>query len=139
GGLWMALLAGAACASRSEAIILASDVIGAVAGPSVSENLLIGFTAGQTICGPAASAGRNEIAGFWAKSFPDVSSAEEVAVSLETRLHGAWPNPAIHDLVIRFDLAIPQTASVVPVRLDLFDVAGRCVRVLLDGELPPGA
>lgn len=137
--LWMALLASVACASRSDAVTLASDVLGSVAGPSSSATMRIGFTAGQPVSGLATSPGRMEIAGFWGKFFPVVSSAEDVAVSLETRLHGAWPNPAIHDTVIRFDLAIPQAAAAVPVRLDLFDVTGRCVRVLLDGELPPGA
>ena len=139
GGVWMALLASAVCVSRSDAVVLASDVIGSAAGPASSASLRIGFTAGQTVCGTATSSGCKEIAGFWGKFFPDVSSAEDVVVSLETRLHGAWPNPTIHDTVIRFDLAIPQAAAAVPVRLDLFDVSGRCVRVLLEGELPPGA
>lgn len=133
------LLVCAAAASNADAARLASDVIGSVAGPASSATVRIGYTGGQTVCGLSNAGNRTEIAGFWGRFFPQVSGAEETTVALQTRLHGAWPNPAIHDTVVRFDLAASEGEGLVPVRLDLFDVTGRCVRVLVDEEMAPGA
>jgi hypothetical protein len=59
--------------------------------------------------------------------------AADGAVVPATTLLGNAPNPFNAGTAIRFEL---RTAGAV--RLELFDTAGRLVRVLVDGPLPPG-
>jgi hypothetical protein len=51
------------------------------------------------------------------------------------RLHAGDFAPARGERTIRFDLAAPSR----PVRIGIYDVAGRLVRTLLDEVVPPGA
>lgn len=55
------------------------------------------------------------------------------SVPVQTVLLGNFPNPFHPSTAIRFDLA-----QATPVRLRIFDIAGRTVRVLVNGPLPPG-
>ncbi len=50
-----------------------------------------------------------------------------------TRLYAPYPNPLSGSTVVRFDLARPS-----PVTLDVFDLSGRRVARIADGEFPPG-
>jgi hypothetical protein len=50
------------------------------------------------------------------------------------RVYSARPNPVVHRTVIAFDLPAPT-----PVKVALFDVSGRLLRVLVDASYPAGA
>jgi hypothetical protein len=63
----------------------------------------------------------------------DVAGPESDAVSLALRLHPAFPNPLVGRSVIAFELGNPQ-----PVRVALYDVAGRRVRTLADQPFDAG-
>jgi len=52
---------------------------------------------------------------------------------LRTRLTGAWPNPFNPHTTVAFELARNDH-----VRLTIYDVQGRTIRNLVDGELPAG-
>ena len=60
------------------------------------------------------------------------------ALPRATALHPCYPNPAREAATISFDLAAGRDGRSGPVRLAIFDVAGRRVRTLLEGPLPPG-
>jgi hypothetical protein len=64
--------------------------------------------------------------------------SDETGVSDGLPLSGALlpnvPNPFNPSTTVRFD--VPADCG--PIRLDVFDLAGRLVRTLVDGELPPG-
>jgi len=64
----------------------------------------------------------------------DVSEDDEIAVPRQTALHQNVPNPFNPTTTIRFDLA-----STGPVKLRIYDVAGRLVRTLVDATLTAGA
>jgi flagellar hook assembly protein FlgD len=57
---------------------------------------------------------------------------------LRAALHAAEPNPFNQRTLLRFD--VPATAgSLVPTRLEVFDLKGRLVRQIHVGPLAPGA
>jgi hypothetical protein len=62
-----------------------------------------------------------------------VDAPPVVAVPTRLHLHPSTPNPFGDRTEIRFDLPRPG-----PVALKVFDVAGRLVRTLVDGEEPAG-
>jgi hypothetical protein len=63
------------------------------------------------------------------ESLPTVENAPAVFALLQNQ-----PNPAERGTTFRFD--VPRTAHV---RIDVFDLQGRRVRVLLDGDISPGS
>jgi hypothetical protein len=65
-------------------------------------------------------------------SFSPVVEAQ-VGNPLRFALHGAYPNPASGETTIPFDVA--QAASV---RMEIYDLLGRQVAVLVDDEYTPG-
>ncbi|MEP7027307.1 MAG: FlgD immunoglobulin-like domain containing protein [Candidatus Eisenbacteria bacterium] len=69
------------------------------------------------------------VAGIF-ESTTDVTLSPLVAAGIALR---ATPNPSSGDQALLFDLASPGRA-----RLALYDVAGRLVRLLVDGPLPAG-
>ncbi len=62
-----------------------------------------------------------------------ITAVQPPAVPRTTALHPIFPNPFNPQATVTFDLAKPSRA-----RLEVFDVAGRRVRVLCDEDLPPG-
>jgi hypothetical protein len=54
----------------------------------------------------------------------------------QTRLHQNSPNPFRPSTIIGFDVAGRKEQAV---RLEVYDVSGRIVRVLVDEQLPPGS
>jgi hypothetical protein len=76
--------------------------------------------------GAVAADGSEEIMG------PVVVTTPQWA-PLVTALSGVVPNPFRNSTELRFSLAAPG-----PARLSVYDVGGRLVRVLCDGELPAG-
>jgi hypothetical protein len=83
--------------------------------------------------GPPLSLGH----GFWARAFVSIASeapgAPSAALSFTNDLAPGFPNPFRDAITFAFGLARPS-----PVRLRLFDVAGRRVATLVDEELPAG-
>jgi hypothetical protein len=104
----------------------------------VSEALLSGQTA-YDFTDPTPPAGP---ADYWLQEVETDGSANwygpshlaAAAVPTALRLYSAAPNPFNPTTTIRFDL--PAAG---PVRLSVYDVAGRLVRVLVEGEIPAGS
>lgn len=90
-------------------------------------------TVGQTAVGRALGTGRVLNAGFWqAKMLPTVG-VEPDAIPLTLSFAAPQPNPATSG--VRLSVALPAAARV---RLDVFDAAGRHVRVLARQSFEPG-
>ena len=73
--------------------------------------------------------------GFWPGSGPTTTDVE-LAVDLPAafELHQSWPNPFRRSTAIRY--GVPAGGG--RVRLRVFDVTGRRIRTLLDGEAAAG-
>jgi hypothetical protein len=91
-------------------------------------------TVGQSVVGVAVASQHTVRSGFWSPGQtpsdiePDASTPERFA------LHLGGPNPFRDQTKIHFD--VPAGGG--SVRIDLFDVAGRHVRSLLDGPVTAG-
>jgi hypothetical protein len=73
--------------------------------------------------------------GIWDLQFAKTFAPTAVAVALTgARLYPNQPNPFNPQTTLRFDL--PEAGRV---RLEVYDVAGRLVRVLVDGERAAGS
>lgn len=72
---------------------------------------------------------------YWTFTYPTISDAGRDAARLprEWRLAGAWPNPFSGEARIRFE--VPAAALV---RLEIFDVGGRLIRVLCSQRTETG-
>jgi len=73
-----------------------------------------------------ASEWSNEVVGRYPTAVPGVPTV--------LRLYPNQPNPFNPSTTLRFDLPVAGSA-----RLAVYDIAGRLVRVLVDGELPAGS
>lgn len=102
--------------------------IGGVSAPSVSATMLLQPVGLRTANGIQAALGP----AYLPVTAPVV--AAENRSPLEFALRPARPNPAQSSATLAFDL--PKAA---PVRLALYDVRGRCVRVLLNEETSAGS
>jgi hypothetical protein len=73
---------------------------------------------------------------FWDLSIGDPADVSDRQVRAPERLRfiESIPNPFTGSAQIRFSLAVPQ-----PVRIDLYDAAGRRIRILADGWFPAGS
>lgn len=86
-------------------------------------------------CGPASQvAGRRTGLDPEEDATRPSAQAEQAALPERTVLRGAVPNPGRGILTIAFDVA----GSGGRVRLDVYDVTGRKVGSLVEGQLPPG-
>ena len=65
--------------------------------------------------------------GTWPEDIPDAADP----VPAHTAFDGAYPNPFNPSTTLRFALATPEHA-----RLDVYDLAGRRLRTLVDADLP---
>jgi hypothetical protein len=100
----------------------------------------LGFTLGGTAPGAAENAQTSGHFGFWI--LPG-GALVPVAVGDETPLAAAlmqnYPNPVHSSTTLPFRVgATDKSAGPVPVRLDVFDVAGRRVATLVDDVRAPG-
>jgi hypothetical protein len=66
-------------------------------------------------------------------AFPSTLDVGGPSATTEFMLQPAWPNPAQGDTHLRFSLS---TAG--PVAMRVYDLEGRSIRTLIDGEEPPG-
>ena len=101
-------------------------------GGSTSEHS-IRATLGQAVAGTAATSQHALKAGFWVPT-PIPSSVDDLPLPERFALHPGAPNPFRNGTVIGFD--VPSSGGAV--RIEIFDVAGRHVRTLVDGPAPPG-
>jgi len=90
-------------------------------------------TLGQSIIGTVDSARHTLRSGFWVPS-PSVSGVDDLPLPERFALHPGAPNPFRDRTVIGFD--VPSSGGAV--RIEIFDVAGRHVRTLVDGPASPG-
>lgn len=111
-----------------------------VGGFSAGNGYLLGATGGLPVAGTSSSAGVEAIVGFWISSEPHVVSADEPPL-LEppavSALNGIHPNPFAAGTTLRFQIGRHARAGH-PVRVEIFDVSGRSVRVLVNDARPPG-
>ena len=75
--------------------------------------------------------------GFWSRAYFSIASDAPLPqpdrIPLVNELSQSFPNPFERETTIAFGVARPS-----PVRLSLFDVAGRRITTLVDDELPAG-
>ena len=115
------------------------SAFGSAGGAMTGGPYHLGMTAGQSVTGQATSPSTTlhaEDAGFWRwvrAPVVDVAPPEPSAVT-QFALYPCVPNPFSGQTTIRY--AIPSHADV---RLQIYDVAGRLVRVLVSGARDPGS
>jgi hypothetical protein len=92
-------------------------------------------TAGQSDAGAMTGGAYALRGGFWqgGSGVVGVDDDPEPKLPIAFALHRAVPNPVISSTVLHFDL--PHTSSA---RMVVYDAAGRAVRTLVQGTMPPG-
>ncbi len=111
------------------------SVVAGGGGLSVATGYRLTGTVSQPMIGRSAATGYVHGIGFWHQAqvfFADVSE-EAPALPVRFSLGSTYPNPGGPVTHLRF--AVPRAARVA---LRLYDVTGRQVRTLLEGEMPPG-
>lgn len=104
--------------------------------------LRLGMTVGQPVTGFGTGPSvplYAELAGFWRWGYLPVLDVDEPEIPNEVThfaLYPSSPNPFSRHTAIRY--AIPSSAGPTHVRVRLFDLAGRVVRVLDSGPREPG-
>ena len=139
-GLVLVALCSLAAASASvEAVEMPADVVGSAGDVVTSTNHRLGFTAGLPVCGFETSPNYDETVGFWHWVSEYVSDAGDGGLVLPrvTQLSLTGPNPFATMTTLRYEIAENTAGS--SVRLEIFDVNGRSVSVLVDGPKPAGA
>jgi hypothetical protein len=121
--------------SVSAQIKLANSVFGNGGARMSNDNNRIISTAGQTVIGVASNSSNISKVGFWYQASDIVTSVEQISNTppKEFRLQQNYPNPFNPATTIEF--ALPKRSLV---KLQVFDVLGRRVAILLDRELQPG-
>ena len=101
------------------------SVVGNGGAVATGTGRMLKGTVGQTVIGRSLGTGRVLNSGFWqAKMLPTVG-VEPHAIPLTLSFAAPQPNPTTSG--VRLSIALPSAARV---RLDVFDAAGRHVRIL---------
>jgi hypothetical protein len=107
-------------------------------GASTAGFLSLTGTIAQVDAGPMSGGTFGLRGGFWAaagETATDVPGGGPGQISpVRHRLHANSPNPFRTQTALRFDLPRRERA-----RIRVFDVTGRLVETLVDGELEPGS
>jgi len=102
-------------------------------GGAGATNQLVG-TVGQAVIGVASGAANLNEIGFWYQAQPGASAAPEVdPIPLEFALGPGVPSPGRQMTTLRF--SVPRRAAVA---IRLYDVTGRELMTLAEGEVDPG-
>jgi len=97
---------------------------------SGSGSYRLSSSVGQSIAGKASGASHVMYAGFWNPGVIPVGVQEELIEALP-KVHALlqnYPNPFDRCTAIRY--AIPKSEAV---KIEVYNIAGQCVRVLVDG------
>jgi len=140
--LWAGAL-GSVLILSSSSIAAATDLrveretFGTIGGIDAGGPYRHGFTVGQSAAGRATSSGHVETAGFW-QSIGVAVDAPLLPRELPNvfALGRPAPNPFAGRTTFRY--SVPGGAGRTRVTIRIFDIAGRSVRVLTRGTLPPG-
>jgi len=120
-------------ADASAALHLERSVMAGGALSSQGENLRMQATLAQPGIGVLSGGGFGLGLGFWYGLHPDPTDADDGDMPDRYVFPQNYPNPFNPTTTFRFGL--PASG---PVRVALYDVRGRRLRVLLDGTLPAG-
>jgi len=107
------------------------DDTGAAAGETYEATLT--FSSGDEAL-PGAAAQPDVTFALVAKLSSSSTAVRGEGTPAATRLYAPYPNPLRGTSTVRFDLARPAT-----LRLEVFDLSGRRVASLADGDFAPGA
>jgi flagellar hook assembly protein FlgD len=136
--LWLAASAVALSASLAGAVTqLSRGVIGSGAGTASGPAHAIAHTLGQTVAGQAHSATALIGSGFWLvppATSTGVGDGPTPLIPAAFSLHQNLPNPFNPRTSIQFDLSQPASR----VSLRIYDLSGRLVATLAQGDLPAG-
>ena len=110
------------------------STVGGGGGASAGGAFALAGTAGQRAAGPSSGGAFALTGGFWRMdlSITDVFPTPGSGV-LAFEIHPAQPNPLTRGTALAVDVPVAGR-----VRVQLFDVAGRLVRTLADGDVPAG-
>jgi hypothetical protein len=111
------------------------SVVGTGGDNAGSANFGIRGTLGQPAIGPVGSTGYNSLGGYWYNPGTTVTAIgkSDEPVPARFSLEQSYPNPFNPTTTIQFSLPAPSLVT-----LRIYDVAGRLVTTLLNGELPAG-
>ncbi len=138
---WLLVGLVAALPSAAGAYRLATDAIPSVAGFATGAGLRLGVTVGLPVVGGGSNPDYREETGFWLQQ-PGTTTAingenGSSPVPLATQLDQNFPNPFNPMTQFRFQIAGAESETR-DARLEIFDVSGRRIAVLVDGSLAPG-
>lgn len=111
--------------------VVVRQVIGTGGGEMSGLNLSVRATLAQSAVGTMSGTDRNVGFGFWYIGGGNPVSVEYPSDPLPLRyaLSNGTPNPARSALALRY--AVPRRSRV---SIRLYDISGRCVRTLVEGE-----
>jgi hypothetical protein len=137
-GIWSVLFVAVAVPAGAQYTLDWRTVDGGGATECTGGAYTLSGTIGQPDAGRSSGSGYTLGGGFWMGGAVVVGADEADALaaavgSLSLRLHPAAPNPLVGRTMLTFDLPDAR-----PVRVSVYDVAGRLVRTLNDGPLLAG-
>jgi len=126
-------------ARAQSGFVLKSDALTSAGGSATGGAHVLGMSVGQIFTGAATGGTQVEHAGLWHPRPDPLVSVDPVltgAPPARVELLSIAPNPTRGPLTFR--LGIPAALANAKVELRIFDLAGRMVRQLHVGHLPPG-
>lgn len=117
----------------SQPLALDASLVGSGGGEAAVGTFTVGIALGQTVVGTTSGESLSVALGLFADGeMMNVSTGGDAA-TLRFALDGTYPNPFRRSTSISYEL--PEPARV---RLEVYDVIGRRVRTLVDGEQAAG-